>query len=220
MKFGIISDLHLEFRGWDFTPDPDIFYIIAGDIHSDVWERKAFLGRFEEDKVFWIKGNHDFYGDFLAPYVKDLRSKEVDGFKIAGATLWTKLDPLEYITCKNNLVDSRHIRDYTESLITNAHAIQKAFLLESGADIIVSHHGPSYQSVHPRYQGTFENCCFVSSLENEILGLEKPPKLWIHGHVHDQFDYMIGETRVVCHPRGYPREKPWYNTYEPLILEL
>ena len=28
-------------------------------------------------------------------------------------------------------------------------------------------------------------------------------KLWIHGHVHNNFDYMIGDTRVICNPRGY-----------------
>jgi hypothetical protein len=28
-------------------------------------------------------------------------------------------------------------------------------------------------------------------------------KLWTHGHTHNAFDYMIGETRVVCNPRGY-----------------
>ena len=28
-------------------------------------------------------------------------------------------------------------------------------------------------------------------------------KLWTHGHTHHAFDYVIGETRVVCNPRGY-----------------
>ena len=26
---------------------------------------------------------------------------------------------------------------------------------------------------------------------------------WNHGHTHFPFDYMIGETRVLCNPRGY-----------------
>jgi hypothetical protein len=34
--------------------------------------------------------------------------------------------------------------------------------------------------------------------------LERPQiKLWTHGHTHEEFDYMIGSTRVVCNPRGY-----------------
>jgi hypothetical protein len=28
-------------------------------------------------------------------------------------------------------------------------------------------------------------------------------KLWTHGHTHETFDYVVGETRVVCNPRGY-----------------
>ena len=33
--------------------------------------------------------------------------------------------------------------------------------------------------------------------------LEHQPRLWIHGHTHESFDYQIGKTRVVCNPRGY-----------------
>jgi hypothetical protein len=28
-------------------------------------------------------------------------------------------------------------------------------------------------------------------------------KLWTHGHTHEDFDYMLGSTRIVCNPRGY-----------------
>lgn len=31
---------------------------------------------------------------------------------------------------------------------------------------------------------------------------------------------MIGETRVVCHPRGYWGEQDWYSTYQPKIVEI
>jgi len=27
--------------------------------------------------------------------------------------------------------------------------------------------------------------------------------LWIHGHMHESFDYAIGRCRVVCNPCGY-----------------
>jgi hypothetical protein len=31
--------------------------------------------------------------------------------------------------------------------------------------------------------------------------------LWIHGHTHESFDYVVNGTRVVCNPRGYaPRD--------------
>jgi len=27
--------------------------------------------------------------------------------------------------------------------------------------------------------------------------------LWLHGHVHDSFDYQVGQCRVVANPAGY-----------------
>jgi hypothetical protein len=37
--------------------------------------------------------------------------------------------------------------------------------------------------------------------------LDRPQiKLWTHGHTHHPFDYVIGECRVVCNPRGYHQE--------------
>jgi Icc-related predicted phosphoesterase len=33
--------------------------------------------------------------------------------------------------------------------------------------------------------------------------LEHQPRLWIHGHTHETFDYRIGKTRIICNPRGY-----------------
>ena len=32
--------------------------------------------------------------------------------------------------------------------------------------------------------------------------LEHQPHLWIHGHTHESFDYELGNTRMVCNPRG------------------
>ena len=28
-------------------------------------------------------------------------------------------------------------------------------------------------------------------------------KLWIHGHVHNSFDYNIGQCHIICEPYGY-----------------
>jgi len=69
--------------------------------------------------------------------------------------------------------------------------------------VVVGHHSPSFQSVHEQYRGeTLMNGAYHSDLSEFIL--DRPQiKLWVHGHTHHCFDYMIGETRVVCNPRGY-----------------
>jgi hypothetical protein len=100
------------------------------------------------------------------------------------------------------------------------HEAHKFFLFNSEADIIVSHHTPSLQSVHEKYRGSPFNPSFSNNLDEQILAMKKPPKLWIHGHTHDEFDYMIGETRVVCHPRGYKGERDNYRNYAPKIVEI
>ena len=60
------------------------------------------------------------------------------------------------------------------------------------------------------------NPYFCNSLDGDILESDKT--LWIHGHVHSRWDYMIGNCRVVANPLGYPREIP--GEYEIKIVEI
>lgn len=69
--------------------------------------------------------------------------------------------------------------------------------------VVVGHHAPSKASTHPRYKHeTMMNTAYSSDLNSFML--DNPNiKLWTHGHTHEDFDYMVGSTRVVCNPRGY-----------------
>ena len=44
------------------------------------------------------------------------------------------------------------------------------------------------------------------------------PVLWVHGHVHRKADYMIGSTRVICNPKGYPGENTGFDA--GLVVEI
>lgn len=69
--------------------------------------------------------------------------------------------------------------------------------------VVISHHCPSEQSVHDKYRAdTVMNGGFRSNLDDFIC-YRPQIKLWCHGHTHEEFDYVLGETRVVCNPRGY-----------------
>ena len=69
--------------------------------------------------------------------------------------------------------------------------------------VVVGHHAPSKLSTHPRYvHDTLMNGAYSSSLDDFIVD-HPQVKLWTHGHTHEDFDYMIGSTRIVCNPRGY-----------------
>ena len=69
--------------------------------------------------------------------------------------------------------------------------------------VVVGHHAPSRTSTHPRYaHDELMNGAYSSSLDEYII--DHPQiKLWTHGHTHEDFDYMLGTTRIVCNPRGY-----------------
>jgi predicted phosphodiesterase len=69
--------------------------------------------------------------------------------------------------------------------------------------VVCGHHAPSKGSEHPKYKhDKLMNGAYNSKLDQFIL--DRPGiKLWTHGHTHEDFDYMIGSTRVVCNPRGY-----------------
>jgi hypothetical protein len=68
---------------------------------------------------------------------------------------------------------------------------------------VCGHHTPTPQSIHPKYAGDeLMNGGYTSDLTQFIM--ERPQiKLWTHGHTHEDFDYLIGTTRVACNPRGY-----------------
>ena len=69
--------------------------------------------------------------------------------------------------------------------------------------VVVGHHAPSRLSTHPRYaHEAIMNGGYSSELDDFIL--DHPQiKLWTHGHTHEDFDYCIGSTRILCNPRGY-----------------
>lgn len=218
MKLGIFSDLHLEFAPWDYEPEDGVFYINAGDTHPYPEVRMWFRKRFPNSLM--IMGNHDYYHSTFEGAETHFYSHIDGNIKIAGATLWTEMSPTEWTLCTELLADSRYTHGLNYNDYINTHRIHKKFLLESGADVIVTHHAPSYQSVSERYKGLATNCGFATELFNDIVNMSKPPKLWIHGHMHNKSDYMIGDTRVICWPRGYPNENEWFNNYKPLMLEV
>ena len=73
-----------------------------------------------------------------------------------------------------------------------------------GPTVVITHHAPTPQSVHPRFAKSLLSACFVSDAQR-LLGGDRV-QLWIHGHTHDSFDYFVNGTRVVCNPRGYAKD--------------
>jgi len=86
--------------------------------------------------------------------------------------------------------------------------------------VVVTHHAPSAISIAESYRfDTLMNGAFASDLSEFIL--DRPQiKLWTHGHMHNVSDYMIGDTRVVCNPRGYIGHEQRAREFKLRYLEI
>jgi Icc-related predicted phosphoesterase len=86
--------------------------------------------------------------------------------------------------------------------------------------VVVVHHAPSSASVAECYKGDLlMNGNFYTDLSEFIL--DRPQiKLWVHGHMHNRSDYEIGDTRVVCNPRGYVGYESWADKFQLQYLEV
>ena len=89
-----------------------------------------------------------------------------------------------------------------------------------GPTVVITHFAPSRGSIAAKFAGSPINAAFISDLEPQIQRWQ--PALWLHGHVHDSFDYHIGRTRVVANPRGYARDGVNENVnFDPqLVLQV
>lgn len=86
--------------------------------------------------------------------------------------------------------------------------------------VVVGHHSPSKQSTHPRYaDDTIMNGGYSSDMD-EFIADHPQIKLWTHGHTHHVFDYVVGETRIVCNPRGYINYEPQASDFKLLTVEV
>ena len=59
---------------------------------------------------------------------------------------------------------------------------------------------------------------FASNLENLMDGDRLA--FWVHGHMHESYDYEIYGTRVVCNPRGYAPDALNPDFRPDLVMEV
>jgi len=155
-------------------------------------------------------------------YFLENDTKIIDDVTFVGATLWTDMnrgDPLTMHAIEGMMNDFRIIRNDKRSFapmsardVADRHARTLQYFRTILAEqhdrkfVVVGHHTPSFQSAHPMYaHETLMNGGYHSDLSEFIL--DHPQiKLWTHGHTHHPFDYKIGETRIVCNPRGYEND--------------
>jgi DNA repair exonuclease SbcCD nuclease subunit len=155
-------------------------------------------------------------------YFLECDTKVIDDVTFIGGTLWTDMnkgDPLTMHAIEGMMNDFRIIKNDKRNYapmsardVAGRHARTLQYFRSVLAEqhdkkfVVVGHHSPSFQSAHEMYKHeTLMNGGYHSDLSEFIL--DHPQiKLWTHGHTHHPFDYVIGETRVVCNPRGYEND--------------
>jgi len=162
----------------------------------------------------------NFLKDYTNVYLMDQDVKEINDVTFLGGTLWTDMNKEDETTLRGikhmmndfNCVKNSLFGDRGKFTPEDALQEHKEFLdlisktVDTKQDqkfVVVGHHAPTKNSTHPRYAGQFiMNGGYSSELQEFIY--DRPQiKLWTHGHTHDDFDYMVHKTRVICNPRGY-----------------
>lgn len=86
--------------------------------------------------------------------------------------------------------------------------------------VVVTHHTPSWQSCAPKWAGDrVMNGAFHTEL-GDFIAYRPQIKLWVHGHTHDEFDYAISTTRIVCNPRGYNGHEERADNFKLMYVEV
>lgn len=136
-----------------------------------------------------------------------------DSVDLARAIAQREMNDFRTISTNLPLVDDQEPSDrsrmFTPQDTINLHNESVAWLREelASADpaktIVVTHHGPHLNSVHPKYRDNLLTPAFASNLEH-LMGRSR---YWIHGHMHDGQRYVVNDTEVVLNPRGYPMHR-------------
>lgn len=234
MQLYILSDLHIEFSDIKLPKVNSDIVILAGDIHVGTKGLNWIKNKFKDKEVIYVLGNHEYYHGIIPDLTNILIDRAqntnihvlenneliVGDIVFLGCTLWTNFEL--YRDTENAIKDAKFMmNDYRliktmpgYKILTPFDTINfynKSFSwlsrkVEKYKDkkiVVVTHNGPSLKSCLPKYKNDLLTASFVSDLENFIKNSNI--NIWIHGHVHNSADYTIGNTRIVCNPRGYCR---------------
>lgn len=203
----------MEWLRYDLEFDGPVVFVLGNHefYHSSI-ERERALAR--------------DYAETSGIHLLDDAAVIIDGVRFVGGTLWTDFDVFaedkrmrqeHMATAERWINDFKLImqRDFssdpfTPRLALARHLVSRNYLdgalaqPHAGPTVVVSHHAPARGSIAPDYADSRLTPAFVSDLQPMIE--RHQPAAWLHGHVHDSFDYNVGGTRIVCNPRGYGDE--------------
>ncbi len=213
------------------APEADVL-VLAGDIAQGTLAIELFKDW--PVPVLYLAGNHEFYGADLGQVRRDLKLATIDGtmhyldnsscyvngVRFLGTTLWTdyllfpQWSQAQAMQAAQDVLRDHQLIHCGKQLFTPEaalaeHRISRQWLEQqlatpyAGKTVVITHHAPHPLSIHPRHANDPVTAAFVSDLGPLVAKAD----CWLHGHVHDSFDYSVGKCRVASNPRGYALNK-------------
>lgn len=207
----------VEFMEETLSQYKQVFHIMGNHEHyNGVWEET--IDCFKE---LWAAH---------CPNVIVLNNEAVtldDGFMLWGGTLWTDFaggNPVHMEVARDGMNDYNLIRhtdqgrdvcygrfapitlkpaDTQEEHENARYALKEDIeLCDEDKWVVMTHHLPSWRSIPENHAGSPLNWAYASDLD-PFIETHPQIKTWVHGHTHNNQDYTIGDTRILCNPRGY-----------------
>jgi predicted phosphodiesterase len=248
MRIQVLSDLHIEFMSFNMHQTDADVVVLAGDIHVGIKGAEWALENIKNCPVVYVLGNHEYYGTAYPKLVNKLKAITentnvfilennhilIEDTLFVGCTLWTDLELFgsfrqashDILSSMNDFKKIRISPKYSKIKPVDIAIIHNKSLkwLEESIDkkssknlVVVTHHAPSAKSIPFKYKDDRMSPLYASNLDALIAN--SSIDLWIHGHVHDQLNYNIASTKIVCNPRGYPDEINYLFNPE-MIIEI
>lgn len=229
----------------ELPEDGDTILVAAGDIATGV-DACDFLqqvsSRFAH--VLYVMGNHEFYHNDITTLANDVREeleyfdkvtlldmdvKVLGDVRFVGTTLWTNINhenPTSMVLIEQGMADYGYIKNAGKLLrASDTVALHKEaveFIMETlneehdGPTIVVTHHLPSFKSVHPMFHrnpAAAINPGFYSDLDGIMHAYDIA--YWFHGHTHQSLEYEIAGTKVRMNPCGYGEPGDENKNFDP-----
>lgn len=233
MRVRVLSDLHVEFFGFNPPAVSADVIVLAGDILTEhyglVWARE----KFPSTPIVYVLGNHEFYGaryeDVLERCHKTAEESGIEllecnevvigGVRFLGTTLWTDFEversPSEpegfaMWYARRSMTDFTLIR-YRGGLLSpeatrEFHLEARRWLAKRLAEPFAGR--TVVVTHHLPHRRSIDRQFHLHPLNPAFAShmpelVRQPVDLWIHGHTHCSCDYEVDGTRVICNPRGY-----------------
>lgn len=225
----LLGDVHTGVKGVQWAVEniesKHIIYILGNH---------EYYGGIYPDILNKIKAEADKYAPNF--HILENGSVIIEDVTFFGATLWSDFalfgdSTVDKLLCRDGLNDYRAIKvqkalNYgyiSPNDVENWHHESVNWLKNALKDpqttekrVICTHHAPSRKSIAPRYFSSPISAAYASNLD--ALVAYSGAKYWFHGHVHNSVDYTLGDTRVICNPRGYNDSNKEFNLNS--ILEM